>query len=103
MDLINKNAGNQDFEKEIRQLATHTSQLGKRAVGLFAIEVTNIIRANSDNCGQIEQLLDRMLDFCFDDEILVWYKKLCRYYYEINPNSTVSYIRSYKEMWDSEE
>jgi len=44
-----------------------------------------------------------MLDFCFDDEMLVCYKKLCRYYIDIDPEATASYVRAYREMWDEQE
>ena len=51
---------------------------------------------------QIEHLLDGLLDFCFDSKILLLYKKLCRYYLEINPVATAEYINFYRDMWDSE-
>jgi hypothetical protein len=28
------------------------------------------------------------------------YKKLCRYYFAIDPEATVSYVNAYREMWD---
>ncbi len=43
-----------------------------------------------------------MLDFCFDDEMLALYKKLCRYYFDIDPAATVSYVSFYREMWENE-
>jgi len=43
-----------------------------------------------------------MLDFCFDDEMLVFYKKLCRYYIDIDPEATASYVQAYREMWDEQ-
>jgi hypothetical protein len=30
------------------------------------------------------------------------YKKLCRYYYNIDPQATVEYVNAYRDMWDSE-
>jgi hypothetical protein len=44
-----------------------------------------------------------MLNFCFDDGMLVLYKKLCRYYFDIDPKATVSYVHAYREMWDEQE
>jgi hypothetical protein len=44
-----------------------------------------------------------MLDFCFDDEVLVEYKRILRYYYPINPESVTFYVEQYREMYDSEE
>ena len=44
-----------------------------------------------------------MLDFCFDDGMLVLYKKLCRYYFDIDPKATVLYVQVYRDMWDEQE
>jgi hypothetical protein len=41
-----------------------------------------------------------MFDFCFDDEMLSLYKKLCRYYFDIDPEATVSYVNFYRGMCD---
>ena len=44
-----------------------------------------------------------MLDFADNEKILASYRKLCRYYYNINPQATAEYIQSYKEMYDKDE
>jgi len=44
-----------------------------------------------------------MFDFCFDDEVLVLYKRLCRYYVDIDPEATASYVHAYRKMWDEQE
>jgi hypothetical protein len=51
----------------------------------------------------IEHCLDGMLGFCFDDEMLLLYKKLCRYYFDIDQEAMVFYINSYREMWDEKD
>ncbi len=43
-----------------------------------------------------------MLDFCFDDEIPALYKRLCRHYFEIDPEATAFYVNAYREMWDEQ-
>ncbi len=35
--------------------------------------------------------LDGLLDFCFDPEALLLYRKLCRYYFTIDPVATAFY------------
>ena len=40
--------------------------------------------------------------FCYDEKILLLYKKLCRYYWDIDPYATAFYINLYREMWDNE-
>ena len=44
-----------------------------------------------------------MLDFAYNEKILALYRKLCRYYFDINPQATAEYIQSYKEMYDEDE
>ena len=46
--------------------------------------------------------LDGLLDFCFDPEALLLYKKLCRHYYAIDLAATAEYVHAYRAMWDSE-
>lgn len=70
---------------------------------LYSVEVEAIIRGRSQHAKRIEWWLSYMLDFCFDDKMLLLYKKLCRYYYDINPEATVSYVYAYREMWDEQE
>ena len=48
-------------------------------------------------------LLDGMLDFGFDAAMVGLYKNLCRYYFEIDPKATASYVYAYRDMWDEEE
>ncbi|MBN1906366.1 MAG: hypothetical protein JW927_14840 [Deltaproteobacteria bacterium] len=62
-----------------------------------------MIRERSQDAKRIEWCLTYMLDFCFDDGMLLLYKRLCRYYYYINPEATVFYVNSYREMWDEQE
>ncbi len=60
-----------------------------------------LIKSKTTNNNEIELLLDYMLDFCGDSQMLLLYKKLCRYYWEINPQATAIYINYYREMWDN--
>ncbi len=36
----------------------------------------------------------------FDSAMLRLYKKLCRYYFKIDPEATASYVYAYRDMWD---
>ena len=66
-------------------------------------EVEVLIQENSQDVVRIEQMLDKMLDFCFDSRMLILYKKLCRHYYRIDPQATASYIYACREMWAQNE
>ena len=78
-------------------------QLAHQAEQQYSFEVEAILQEKCRDSQRIEYLLDGMLDFCFDGEMLCLYKKLCRYYYKINPVATVSYVHAYREIWDEEE
>ena len=87
----------------IRKLAVAQQQLARQAEQQYSFEVETILQDKCRDPQCIECLLDGMLDFCFDDEMLRLYKKLCGYYFKIDPMATVSYVYSYREMWNEEE
>jgi len=63
----------------------------------------NIIITKSKDINAIEHTLDALCEAAFDDEVLALFKKLCRYYYDIDPQATVEQIQFYREMWDNNE
>jgi len=91
-----------DLVKRLGELAIGAQKLARVAVQQYSAEVDAILKAQSRDSRRIERCLDGMLDFCFDDEVLVLYKKLCRYYVDIDPKATVSYVHAYREMWDEQ-
>ena len=86
--------------QRIGELAEDSQKLASQAVQQYAAEVEAILKVQSRDSQRIERCLDGILDFCFDDEMLSLYKKLCRYYFAIDPEATVSYVNAYREMWD---
>lgn len=86
--------------QSIGELAEDAQKLARQAVQQYSAEVDAIMKAQIRDSQRIERCLDGILDFCFDDGMLSLYKKLCRYYYEIDPEATVSYVSAYREMWD---
>ena len=87
----------------IGDLVMASKQLADQAVQSYGLEVDSLLQEQSRDTRRIERLLDGMLDFCFDSAMLPLYKKLCRYYFKIDPEATVFYINSYREMWDEED
>jgi hypothetical protein len=87
---------------DIAALAESISGLARRAVTEYTPLVDAIVSGRSTDVRQIEHTLDGLLDFCFDPEALLLYKKLCRHYYFIDPAGATDYVRAYHEMWDSE-
>jgi hypothetical protein len=92
-----------DSLETIKNLAATRDRLARKAELLYAEAVDAVIEGPFRDSQSIERLLDGLLDFCFDPAILLLYKKLCRYYFGIDPHATVDYVNAYREMWDSEE
>jgi hypothetical protein len=92
-----------DLVNRIGELAKLTRELAPDAVRQYSAEVGALLNAQSNDVRRIERCLDGMLDFCFDDEVLALYKKLCRYYFDIDPKATGFYVHAYREMWDERE
>ena len=99
--MKNKNKENIFFES-ISEMAKQIQELQILSVAQYTPLVENIIKAQICNEMQIEHTLDGLLDFACHPEGLKLFKKLCRYYYFINPQAAAEYVMIYKEMWDSD-
>lgn len=88
--------------QRIGESAKAVERLARQAVQQYAAEVEVILNMQSSDPQRIERCLDGMLGFCFDSGMLALYKKLCRYYFEIDPESTASYVNAYRDMWDEQ-
>lgn len=86
--------------EEITKLIESRNQLAQQAFGQYAALVDSIIASQTTDVNHISLTLDYMLDFCFDDQMLLLYRRLCRYLYDIDKETTASYINTYREMWD---
>lgn len=91
-----------DLVQSIGEIAQACSRLARQAEKLYILEVEDLLRTRCRNSQLIEHLLDRILDFGFDAAMVGLYKKLCRYYFEINQMATASYVYAYRDMWDEE-
>jgi len=89
--------------QRIGELAAEIHTLADIAEKQYAIEVQSLLKARVRNPLSIERCLDGMLDFCFHDGVLILYKKLCRYYYDIDPAAATDYVYAYRDMWDEQD
>ena len=87
--------------ENIVPLVKHTQQLARQAAILYSREIDAIIQDQESDSRRIEHCLDGILDFCFDEKMLQLFKKLCRYYYNIDSVATSEYVLTYKDMWDN--
>jgi len=88
---------------DIREIAKGLQAIYSQAETQYTSAVNDVIRRQSKDTKEIELLLDYMLDFADNEKILASYRKLCRYYFGINPQATAEYIQSYKEIYDADE
>ncbi|MDD3860668.1 MAG: hypothetical protein PHW83_10745 [Bacteroidales bacterium] len=88
--------------EKLKKLAEMQNQLAIQAYSAYLPLVDDIIKSKQTDLMQIERTLDGLLDFCFDPKMLMLYRRLCRYLYDIDKESTAYYVNAYQEMWDEE-
>ncbi len=88
--------------EEIKTLIESRNALAKQAHEQYKAVVNNIIESQNKDVNYICYNMDFILDFCFDDKILLLYRRLCRYLYDIDPSAAADYVNHYREMWDEE-
>ncbi|MDD4641545.1 MAG: hypothetical protein PHF92_09365 [Bacteroidales bacterium] len=95
------------MDKDLHKLAKSVVELQKEAVKqtllVYKPKVELLINSNNSDKNAIEHTLDALCEVAFDNEVLLLFKKLCRYYYNIDPVATAQQIQFYREMWDNEE
>jgi hypothetical protein len=82
-------------------LAQRIQALNRQAVREYTPVVEQILGSGCREVRPIEHTLDGLLDFCGNTRVLALYKRLCRHYWLIDPVASASYIRAYREMWDT--
>ncbi len=96
----NTEAKGDNSAQDIISLADEIKSLARVAARQYADEVESILNKKTRSAARIERCLDGLLDFCFNDEALALYKKICRYYFDIAPAATASYVNAYRERGD---
>ena len=95
------------MDKELHELAKRIVELQKEAVkqvlAYWKPEAESIIISHSKDIDRIEHTLDALCEVAFDEEVLTVFKRLCRYYFSIDPIATAEQINFYREMWENDE
>ena len=87
--------------KDILEMCKKVVELNQQKYGIVKNEIDIIITNNIRDERCIERTLDEMLDileFYENEETLLTFKRLCRHYFNINPQATADYINLYKEI-----
>ena len=87
----------------IMEVARQIAQLHEQARCEHQPIVDDIIRSKCRDVHEIERTLDGLLSFAGSDSCLPLFRRLCRYYWDIDPVAAAEHVRAYREMWDSEE
>lgn len=77
-------------------------EIQAHAVAAYTPEVEAIITSASRDKHRIEHVLDHLISFCGDDAALALFKRLCRYYWDIDPAATAAHVYAYRD-WFVEE
>ena len=93
------------MDEKFHGLAKSIGNLQKEAVKqtLLVCEhaIDRIVSSGSKDPKAIEHTLDALCEVAFDEDVLFLFKKLCRYYYNINSIATAEYVYIYRNMWGS--
>lgn len=87
----------------VLKFAESLRDLQRQAAQQYQPVVDDILRSRSRDTERIEYVLDCLLDFCGDEDVLKMYRKLCRHYWDIDPAAAAYYVNAYREYWDSDE
>lgn len=75
--------------------------LFRQAIHAANVKVDDLIQRGERDTVCLDHQLDHMLGFCCDPDMLLAFKRLCRYYFTIDPVATAGHINAYREMWDT--
>ncbi len=90
--------------QEIGGMFERLQELNKISLAQLEPQVDYVIRNHITDNNQVEHLLDSLIDCAgMSEEGLLVFKRLCRYYFPIDPNTTAEYILLYRELYDSDD
>ena len=91
--------------KELYDMCKAIIDLNKQRYIIVKSEIESIINNRIKDEIYIQRKLDEMLEillFYETDEALLLFRRLCKYYFDINPQATADYINYYREQNDAE-
>ncbi len=89
--------------QEIGGMFERLQELNKISLAQLEPQVDYVIRNHITDNNQVEHLLDSLIDCAgMSEDGLLLFKRLCRYYYAIDPGTTAQYIHSYRDLYLSD-
>ncbi|PHQ33147.1 hypothetical protein [Rhodopirellula bahusiensis] len=96
-------AGYEEFLQTVSGLAKEISGLHLQLAESQRPLVNQLIAQKSRDTAAIERVLDQLLDSAAHPVGLELLRKLCSYYWTINPQATAEYIQAYRDMWGDDD
>ena len=91
----------EEYKEFVKEIASHLRTLNDMAVREYTPLVDDICsRVASRN--EVERMLDYLFDFAGNDKILLLYRRVCRHYFQVYPESIAWYIMEYRKEYDRE-
>ena len=92
-------------KQELYDICKSIIELHKQRYAIVKSEIEKIIKDKVKDERYIQRKLYEMLDillFYENDDSLLLFRRLCKYYFSINPMVTAQYITYYREQNDPE-
>ena len=90
-----------DLVEHLKPLVEHMKYIHDMAVVAYTPLVDDICSRNATR-NEVELMLDRLLMYAGDDRMLQLYKRVCRAYWQVYPDSIAFYIMEYRKEYDPE-
>ena len=96
-------AENNEFFNELAGMIEHLNLLAKSTIPHYRQFVHGVENGVITDINQIEHEMDHMLSFCFDDDVLVLYKRVLRKIFNQYPEIVKFYIEAYYDMYSDDD
>ena len=90
-----------DLVEHLKPLVEQMKHIRDMAVVAYTPLVDDICNRNATQ-NEVELMLDWLLMYAGDDRMLLLYKRVCRAYWQIYPDSIAFYIMEYRKEYDPE-
>ena len=87
--------------EHLKPLVEHMKYIHDMAVVAYTPLVDDICSGNATR-NEVELMLDWLLMYAGDDRMLQLYKRVCRAYWQVYPDSIAFYIMEYRKEYDPE-
>ncbi|MDR2615681.1 MAG: hypothetical protein LBC28_03780 [Oscillospiraceae bacterium] len=85
-----------------REIGTAFQSAAQTGLSYYRPIVNQILSGQIMSPREIEHILDHMLDYCYDDEMLSLYKRICRRLMDKHPELVYNAVMNYRDVWDSD-